>query len=308
MHSSPPSSKVLMIRPVHFGFNEETAVNNAFQHSALEEVEQQQIARKAQYEFDEAVIMLRKHHVEVVVLEDTAQPVKPDAIFPNNWFSVHNQTLVTYPMYAVNRRMERVQSHIERIKEIGNIERHIQLEQYEAGQIPHYLEGTGSLVLDRTHKIAYAALSERTHEELVDTWCQLMGYQSVKFKAIGPDGHPIYHTNVMMHVGTDYVMMCTECIPDKAERKRVLDGLEQLNKLVIELNTEQTFESFAGNMLQLRTQDDKKLVTMSHRAYESLTPLQLAQLKQYNDIILPLSIPTIEHIGGGSVRCMLAEL
>jgi hypothetical protein len=301
------TSRLLMIRPANFGFNEETAENNVFQFQP-ERISNNSVVKNARKEFDVMVQLLKDNKVDVLVLEDSPDPVKPDALFPNNWFSVHGNTLVTYPMFAKNRRIERNQHHIEKIKEYCGIRQHFQLEHYERADFPVFLEGTGSLVLDRENKIAFAALSVRTHELLVKEWCALMGYEPMMFVANGPDDLPIYHTNVMMCVGQDFAVVCLECIPNGDERNQLKTVLKRCHKEIIELSLAQTFQSFAGNMLQIKNKEDKKILVMSDAAFKSLKADQLSVLNHHNDVILPIAIPTIEQIGGGSVRCMLAEL
>lgn len=293
---------VLMVRPVNFGFNEETAVNNAFQNKM-----EGRIGEKAIAEFDAYVDLLRQNGITVDVLQDTLQPPTPDSIFPNNCFSTHSDEngkhiLVLYPMFARNRQLERekLAPWINR-KYFDSV---VDLRSYESsGQV---LEGTGSLVLDRGRKTVYACLSPRTCEPLLHIWANRMGYQVVSFESMDERGTPVYHTNVMLHVGTRFAVVCLDSIPKEGQRTSLVRSLEENGKEIVNISLAQ-MHHFAGNMLELNNNSGEKLLLMSQTARLSLTPEQVAQLNQDVRIVAP-NISTIETVGGGSARCMLAEI
>lgn len=290
-----------MIRPVHFGFNAETAVNNAFQVAGADAAAQE----KAEREFDEFVHLLRQNGVNVLVVNDTPEPHTPDSIFPNNWISFHDEgAAVLYPMFAANRRAERKPQVLEALKEQFNIKETIDLSDYENKDL--FLEGTGSMVLDRDHKIAYACLSPRTHKEVLNEFCKKMQYKPILFTAIDASGKPVYHTNVMMCVADRYAVICLESIASQPERELVAATLHQSGKEIIDISMEQ-MNRFAGNMLQVQNNKGEKILVMSGQAYASLTEKQLNKLSSLNRIVYaPLN--TIETNGGGSARCMMAEI
>jgi Uncharacterized protein conserved in bacteria containing a pentein-type domain len=290
-----------MIRPVHFGFNAETAVNNAFQVAGADAAAQE----KAEREFDEFVHLLRRNGVNVLVVNDTPEPHTPDSIFPNNWISFHDEgAAVLYPMFAANRRAERKPQVLEALKEQFNIKETIDLSDYENKDL--FLEGTGSMVLDRDHKIAYACLSPRTHKEVLNEFCKKMQYKPILFTAIDASGKPVYHTNVMMCVADRYAVICLESIASQPERELVAATLHQSGKELIDISMEQ-MNRFAGNMLQVQNNKGEKILVMSGQAYASLTEKQLNKLSSLNRIVhAPLN--TIETNGGGSARCMMAEI
>lgn len=290
-----------MIRPVSFGFNAETAVNNAFQVK----VEERDVQDKALKEFDEFVHVLRQNGVDVTVVEDTIEPHTPDSIFPNNWVSFHDDSSVLlYPMYAANRRAERKQHVIDIVSEKFLIGKTIDLSSYENENV--FLEGTGSMVLDRDNKIAYACLSPRTNEKVLAEFCRQSGYTSVVFRAVDANGQPIYHTNVMMCVAGRYVVICLDSIPNAAERKEATTMIKYTGKEIIDISLDQ-MNHFAGNMLQVENKQGEKLLVMSTQAFESLSEDQKKKLGAFNRIIhSPLN--TIETNGGGSARCMMAEV
>lgn len=290
-----------MIRPVSFGYNAETAVNNAFQVQSNEANVQQ----KARQEFDDFVTILQNNGVDVTVVEDTALPHTPDSIFPNNWVSFHNDgTLLLYPMYAVNRRAERKEHVLEKISARFAIKKKIDLSNYEEKNI--FLEGTGSMVLDRDKRVAYACISPRTDEKILADFCRQMNYTPVVFAATDGNRQAIYHTNVLMCVADSYVVICLESIADPEQHKLVSENIINSNKKIIPITLHQ-MNHFAGNMLQIENKDGEKLLVMSSQAYESLTTEQLQELKRYNRIVhSPLT--TIETNGGGSARCMMAEV
>lgn len=290
-----------MIRPVRFGYNAETAVNNAFQARTA----QDDVPEKAAREFDAFVVKLRNAGIDVTVVNDTDEPHTPDSIFPNNWISFHEDgTVFLYPMFAVNRRLERKPTVIQTITNKFNIKQTIDLSGYEASE--KYLEGTGSMVLDRDRKIAYACTSPRTDIKIFREFCNKAGYQPVAFRSVDSTGKEIYHTNVMMCVGDRYVVICMASVPDETEKKLVADTIVSSGKKLIEITLEQ-MNHFAGNMLQVQNNKSEPFLVMSTQAYESLTPGQLALLSSFNPIIHS-SLDTIETNGGGSARCMMAEV
>lgn len=294
-----------MIRPVRFGFNTETAVNNHYQVSteSLNQIETQNQALK---EFDGLVNKLSLNGISVTVIEDTLQPTTPDSIFPNNWVSFHEDgQTVLYPMFAGNRRTERRVDILETLDR--DKARILDLSRYEVES--HFLEGTGSMVLDRKNKVAFACLSERTNVELLHNWAKEMGYLAVDFTAtqmIRGVEKPIYHSNVMMSVGEELAVVCREVIRDEEERNRVIQSLKKTGHKVIEI-TEAQVNHFAGNMLQLVSENGQRFMVMSSQAFDSLDQLQISAIEESSKILhSPLN--TIEKLGGGSARCMLAEV
>jgi hypothetical protein len=298
------TSNILMVRPSNFGFNEETAANNSFQNKA-QFLTPDQVKKKAMDEFDNFVAKMRGKGINVIVIEDTAQPIKPDAVFPNNWVSFHQDGIaITYPMYAEVRRKERRDDVLEKLKEDFKIEGTIRLEKFETEN--RFLEGTGSMILDRVNKICYACTSPRTDEGLLDIFCEYVKYQKVAFQSVDANGEDIYHTNVMMALGEDFVVIGMSTIKDKAQKKMLLDLFAKTNKAVIDISFEQIL-SFAGNMLQVRNEKGETYLAMSQQAFESLTDEQIKEIEMRTKI-LHSSIKTIETLGGGSARCMMAEV
>lgn len=295
------TSHLLMIRPVNFGFNAETAVNNAFQVAGKEEAAQE----KARQEFDAFVTLLQNNAVDVTVIDDSKEPYTPDSIFPNNWISFHEEgTIVLYPMFAANRRLERKPAVLQALKNKFVISKTIDLSGNENEN--SFLEGTGSMVLDREKKIAYACLSPRTDYLALNEFCEKMGYRPEVFDAMDKTGLPIYHTNVMMCVADKYVVICLDAIPAEHEKDNVTETITHSGKEVIAITLTQ-MNHFAGNMLQVNNSKGEKLLVMSSQAFESLTREQKEKLSAYNALIhSPLT--TIETNGGGSARCMLAEV
>ena len=290
-----------MIRPVNFGYNAETAVNNTFQVKG----EDNDVQNKALKEFDVFVNVLQQNGVDVTVVEDTIEPHTPDSIFPNNWVSFHNDgSVLLYPMYAVNRRKERKQHVLEKVAEKFSIEKKIDLSPYEKEDI--FLEGTGSMVLDRDNKIAYACLSPRTSAKVMAAFCLKMAYTPVTFHAIDGSGRAIYHTNVMMCVADKYVVICFDSITNDDEKINTINTILKTGKEIIDISLDQ-MNHFAGNMLQVENNKGEKLLVMSTQAYEALTDEQRKKLSSFNKIIHS-SLTTIETNGGGSARCMMAEV
>ena len=302
------TNSILMIRPVAFRMNEQTAVNNYYQ-KVLDNLLPATVNAKAQQEFDAFVEKLRAVGVNVIVVDDTLNPDTPDSIFPNNWISFHeNADVVLYPMFAENRRKERREEVLDLLEEqdfeIENI-----VDYTDAEEDGYYLEGTGSIVLDRTNAKAYCALSPRADEELFIEFCEDFDMHPVIFEAFQTvDGERklIYHTNVMMCIGETFAVICSDCIDDKKERKMVLDFLKADGKEIIVI-TEKQVNNFAGNMLEVRGSNDKKYLVMSDSAHQSLTSKQIEQLEKHAQIISS-SLDTIEACGGGSARCMMAEI
>ncbi|HTE08420.1 MAG TPA: arginine deiminase-related protein [Flavitalea sp.] len=295
------TSHILMIRPVHFTFNEQTAINNSFQNTGFSQDSQ----KKALKEFDDFVELLRKNKVDVTVIPDTAEPHTPDSIFPNNWISFHELgNVVLYPMFAENRRLERKPLVLETIRQKFLVNNIIDLTQHEKNQT--YLEGTGSLVLDRDKRIAYACLSPRTDSALVEEFCSVMDYQPVIFEAKDSGGRSIYHTNVLMCVADKYVVICLEAIPDQEQKNAVEAAIVSSGKKLLNISTRQ-MNQFAGNMLQIKNASGEPLLIMSSAAYQALDPTQVIQLEAFSQIIYS-PLDTIEINGGGSARCMMAEV
>lgn len=295
------TSHLLMIRPVRFEFNAQTAVNNAFQTASTEA----DTAQKARREFDAFAKLLMDNGVDVTVVDDTPEPHTPDSVFPNNWISFETDgTLLLYPMFAENRRAERKEHVIEAITKKFEVKQKIDLTGWETQSA--FLEGTGSMVLDREHKIAYACLSPRTHANVIREFGDRTGYKPVLFTSTDENGDPVYHTNVMMCVADQYVVICLDSIRDALEQKIVEETIVDSGKEIITISMEQ-MNRFAGNMLQVENRFGEKLLVMSTQAFSSLTSSQTQKLISFNRIIhSPLDV--IETNGGGSARCMMAEV
>src|SRR5436309_3446958 len=296
------TSSVLMIRPGRFYPNPETAADNAFQRDA--DRDSAVLTLMARKEFDAAVQALRAAGVNVHVFEDTAEPEKPDAVFPNNWISTHDDgRVVLFPMYSKLRRRERRQDIVEEL-----------CKHYRVTEVIDYsaledegccLEGTGSLVFDHLNKIAYVSLSNRSNPRVIQRFADDFSYEPVIFTGIGPNGQPIYHTNVMMCIGTAFAMVGLDVIPNKAERQQVRARLGKTGKEIVELSADQ-ISNFAGNAIELQNKNGEKLLVLSTRAAGALTEEQYKTLTGYARL-LPLELPTIE-LGGGSARCMMATI
>ena len=293
--------EILMVRPYQFYFNQQTAANNFFQSNVnIENANELAIA-----EFDAMVEKLRAHQIKVNVVQDTKDPSTPDSIFPNNWVSTHEGgTLCLYPMFAQNRRAERKSTVIDFLESNYKIENTLDLTDLEKEGI--FLEGTGSMVLDHQNKLAYGCLSERLDKNAFYEWCDKMQFKAIAFKAVDDKAQPIYHTNVMMCMGDQFVVICLDSIPNEKEKQMLVDSFDQTNKEVITISQDQ-LNHFAGNMLQVFDINEKPHLIMSEQAHTSLDPAQVKSLEKYNPI-LPISIPTIEALGGGSTRCMMAEI
>lgn len=300
-HSLQTTDKVLMVRPAAFGFNVETAVNNAFQKAGAGA----DIPESGLKETDAYIKLLKENGIDVVTVTDTAEPYTPDSVFPNNWFSTHDDgTLVLYPMFAENRRMERKPAVLEAIRANFDLKRTVDLTHYEADGL--FLEGTGSMVLDRVNKIVYVCKSPRTNETVLEDFCCRLGFTSVVFEAFDENGMRVYHTNVVMHVGSEIAVVCMESITDPGQRAKVRASLESTGKTIVEISFDQ-MNHFAGNMLELHNKKGESLLVMSLTAYRSLSAKQIAFFESGMKLITP-SLECIEENGGGAARCMLAEL
>ncbi len=300
------TNTVLMVRPVRFRMNEQTVVNNYFQEEM--DLKNDEINRQAQQEFDVLVEKLRTVGVKVIVVDDIYEQNTPDSVFPNNWITFHqNGDVAIYPMFAENRRRERREDILDKVEAEGfDIENVYDYTDAEKENI--FLEGTGAMVLDRVNRKAYCALSPRADEELFIEFCEDFEYTPVIFKAyqqVNNEQLPIYHTNVMMALGVDFAVVCLDTITDKSERKNLLHHLKEDKKEVINITPKQ-MEQYAGNMLQVQGKDSTYLV-MSDAAYNSLTPEQRETIEKHTAIIHS-NLETIETCGGGSARCMLAEI
>ncbi len=299
------TSHLLMVRPARFAFNEETAANNAFQQRS-DEAGENGLQQQALKEFDDYVALLRQNGVHVTVVDDTPHPFTPDSIFPNNCFSTHHddkgRTLVLYPMFAPNRRDER-----EKLRPLlvdMPFDKVVDLTHWENDA--HFLEGTGSLILDRQRHMAYACRSPRTHDEVVADWAQQLGYDYFLFDSTDDNGTPVYHTNVVMHVGIDVAVVCLDSIRDNHQRAELVRRLAGSGKEVVPI-TQAQVRQFAGNMLEVNNIHGEQLLVMSDTARQSLTPIQFDTLSRHTRIVAP-PIHTIETVGGGSARCMIAEI
>ena len=302
------TNSILMIRPVAFRMNEQTAVNNYYQ-KVLDGLLPATVNAKAQEEFDAFVKKLRSVGVNVIVVDDTLSPDTPDSIFPNNWISFHeNGDVVLYPMFAENRRLERREEILDILEDEGFVINEI-MDYTEAEMDSIFLEGTGSLLLDRANGKAYCALSPRADEELFIEFCEDFDFAPVIFEAfqtVNGERKLIYHTNVMMCLGETFAVLCADAIDDKKERKMVIDSLKNDDKQVI-LITEDQVNNFAGNMLEVKGADDRRYLVMSAAAHQSLTKKQITELEEHVTILSSI-LDTIEACGGGSARCMMAEI
>ena len=299
------ANTVLMVEPIAFGYNSQTAENNYFQ------VEQKEadIQEKALAEFNNFVEKLREKGIEVITVQDTLEPHSPDSIFPNNWVSFHEDGRVAlYPMFAMNRRVERRTDILETLRNEGfNIKEIDDLSSSEQNE--KFLEGTGSMIFDHDYKIAYGSVSLRLDEELFRDFCDKFGFTPVvfhSFQNVGNQRLPIYHTNVMMCVAEQFVVICLDCIDDELEREKVQEVIKSTEKEVIEISENQ-LQQFAGNMLQVQNTEGTQFLVMSETAYKSLTQEQIDKIENYCEIIYA-DLSTIETNGGGSARCMLAEI
>ena len=297
------ANALLMVRPTAFGYNPETAVDNAFQNKGS--MDSLDIQENALAEFDSMVSILRENRIRVLVVEDTLASVTPDSIFPNNWFTTHEDGRVAiYPLKAENRREERRPEVFEYLIEEGFTVKHIE-DFTDAENEGRFLEGTGSLVLDRLNKLCYISVSERSNPELVVEFCEVFGYQPVFFQSV-IENQPVYHTNVSMNIGEHFAMVAVDSFSREDEREKALNALEVSGKEVIHLSDEQVL-NFAGNGLELKNQNNQSCFILSRRAYSALSKEQIDLIGSYSKIITP-DLETIENVGGGSARCMMAEI
>jgi hypothetical protein len=292
-----------MIRPAAFGFNEETAVNNYFQSNPV--INKEELQQRALLEFDNMVQTLRNHDIDVVVIDDTKEPAKPDAIFPNNWLSTSPDGIVTiFPMYAPSRRLEKRDDIIKILADKFIVK---DLQDWSEFEVEgRFLEGTGSMVFDHDNKMIYAAVSERTNLSVLEKFSATNGYQAIAFLATDKNGMPVYHTNVAMTLGENFAVLCEEAIEEEWELIAVRQLLESTGHTIIAITREQ-MHRFAGNMLPVKNSKGEKLLIMSKTAFDSLRKEQKQMLEAYAKL-LPIAVPTIEEVEGGSVRCMMAEI
>ncbi len=293
------ASHIFMVRPLRFGFNSQTAESNSFQNKEGMN-ESSAIQESALKEFDAMVELLRANNIEVTVFDDISSDT-PDSIFPNNWISFHQEAVVLYPMMAENRRTERRNDIIE---SLNRSKKTIDLSIQESEQI--YLEGTGSIVFDYENRIAYANISPRTNKILLEDLCRQLNYTAITFKAVDQQGADIYHTNVLMCIGSTFCVICPDCMPDKTERTHILESLEKNGHEIIPITYAQ-LNSFAGNMYQLLNSKGESCIVMSKQAFNSLNSDQLTALKKHGILLTP-ELFTIEKFGGGSARCMMADV
>lgn len=286
-----------MISPGHFGFNKQTANTNSFQHEISDS--ETEVQNKALHEFNEMVDKLKKVNINVLVLSSRKDVVTPDSIFPNNWFSHHQkEKLIVYPMLTENRRAERQVTELKQLLKTSSISVKEVVDLTEDEKDGMILEGTGSLVLDRQHKVAFAMESPRTTHQEFNKWCQIMDYEGVFFHAYDAKNFPIYHTNVTMNIGEKFAIVCLESIRDKVERHYLENKLKKLGKEIISITVDQ-MSQFCGNVLQLLSNDGESIITMSETAFSGFTETQHKILQKYGKIIT-VRVPTIEMVGGGS--------
>ena len=309
MSAKQSTNRLIMLRPACFCFNTETAISNAFQNpSYAQNSSANNIQQQALIEFDRMVDKLRTNGIHVDVFQDTSLPIKPDAIFPNNWFSTHpDGTIVLYPMLAENRRLERRTDLIQHLIHTHHVTAVIDFSAYEQRQ--EFLEGTGSLVLDRLNRKIYAVRSPRTHTNIIDHWMKVLDYHrpAIIFDSVDSNDQAIYHTNVMMAIGTNLAVICSESIKNDGERTRVIESLkENSSRTIVEITLEQ-MNHFAGNMLEVQNEHGESFLVMSKAAHDCLTDEQRQSIERTKTKLLDFDVSTIEQCGGGSARCMIAE-
>ena len=298
------TDSILLVRPSNFGYNEETASNNSFQKRESQ-LSRKEISERAISEFDNMVQILRQAHLSVEALQDTFEPEKPDAVFPNNWVSFHeNGAIITYPLFSAKRRPERREEIIDFIEVKYGFQRRYSFEQYETKSL--FLEGTGSMVLDRINRKVYSCFSPRTDPTILDKFCALMDYNPVMFTAKDSQGIDIYHTNVMMAIGEGFVVLCLDSLVIPDDRVAVIKSLKETKKEIIEISLDQ-MNAFAGNLLPVRNAMGESLIVLSEAAFQSLTNGQQDSLSSHGKLIV-IPIYSIEYFGGGSIRCMVAEI
>ena len=297
------TSRLFMVRPANFGYNHTTAASNSFQ-SLPKSMDRNSIKEKARGEFDKLVETIRLHDIIVDVHEEVQTPILTDSVFPNNWFSTHYpEAIVTFPMCVPIRRAERKDEILAWFDKEFVIAQSVFLHHYESESL--FLEGTGSLILDRVNKVAFANRSIRTDEDIMDTFCSKLGYEKFLFEALDDQKKPIYHTNVIMSIGTSEAIICLECIPSSIEQNRLVKRLEKLGKTIIDISFEQV-KHFCGNIIEVSNTKQNNFWVMSSNAFTHFNEKQLLLLTKNNSIVHS-PIPVIETVGGGGVRCMIAE-
>jgi len=297
------TSHLLMIRPTAFGFNPETAQTNVFQKKASDFSEE--IHKKALAEFDYMVELLRKEDLNVMVIDDTIEPYKPDAVFPNNWITTHQEgVIVLYPMQAPNRRVERRTDIVEILQKQYKVHNVVNLSHYESKG--KFLEGTGSMIFEHTHKIVYASLSSRTSTEVLDRFCSSMRFQPITFQALDEFEKPIYHTNVLLSVGDKFVIICMDAIKEPSDQEDLIASFRKTQKEIFKISYEQ-MKNFVANCLEVKNNKGERILILSERAYKHIDDSQKKRLENYVKL-LPCPLDTIETYGGGSARCMIAEI
>ena len=294
---------ILMVRPAAFCFNKETAANNYFQNDIA--LSQKQLQQKALYEFDSMVKVLRKHEIKVLVVDDTTEPIKPDAIFPNNWFNTSNSGIINiFPMFAISRRTEKRDDILDLLSKTYIVNDVLDWTEFEAENM--FLEGTGSLVIDHENALLYACLSPRTHASVVEKFAKANQYKAIYFTAVDQHGKLVYHTNVMMCIGESFAVICLDAIEQEIEKIAVSQLLETTGHEVIAITLPQ-MKCFAGNMLEVKNKQGERFIVMSQTAFNSLQGEQKNRLEHFG-VLLPIDVSTIEKVEGGSVRCMMAEI
>jgi len=294
---------ILMIRPARFSYNPETAITNHFQQAL--DLPSEELQQRAAAEFEAMVELLRSNGINVIVIDDTLNPLKPDAIFPNNWISTNSVgTVSVFPMQATSRRLEKRGDIVDILKQHFIVKDVQDWSSFENDE--QFLEGTGSMVIDHAHRVIYACLSPRTHQSVVEKFAEAHGYRAITFTAHDENGKEIYHTNVMMCIGEGFAVLCPKAITDHTERVAVAQLLEATGHENIYI-THQQMNAFAGNMLQVKNHRGERFIVMSQTAYDTLEEEQRARLAQHGQL-LPIHVSTIEQVEGGSVRCMMAEI
>ncbi len=294
---------ILMVRPAAFCFNKETAANNYFQNNIA--FSQNELHEKALQEFDAMVSILRKHEIEALVINDTTAPIKPDAIFPNNWFNTTKKGIINvFPMFAVSRRAEKRDDILHSLSAKYVVNDVLDWTEFEADDM--FLEGTGSLVIDHKNAVLYACLSPRTHASIIEKFAKANNYKAIHFTAVDEEGHQVYHTNVMMCIGEGFAVICLDAIEKEIEKIAVSQLLQTTGHEIISVSLPQ-MNCFAGNMLQVKNKKDEKFIVVSQTAFNSLETEQKNRLQHFG-VLLPIDVSTIEKVEGGSVRCMMAEI
>ena len=298
------TSNILMVKPANFGFNWDTADNNAFQKND-QRLTRKEIIKEARKEFDAFADLLQDAGIQVHIYHEKEGSASTDSIFPNNWFSCHKDgSFITYPMFSEKRRTERESGVVLELGKKYQIEEHLRLEKWEKENL--FLEGTGSMVLDRQHKIAYACRSNRTSEAVLDEFCDVLEYSKFLFDAVDRTGLPIYHTNVMMAVGTSFAIICLDALKNEEQKNNLVDSFRKTKKEIIDISLDQ-MERFAGNMIQVKNKEGDHFLVMSTCAFDSLTTKQIVRMEERTKI-LHSDLKIIETYGGGSARCMMAEI